>query len=109
MGDHIMKKFSYALLLLLLASLPAHAEDKKIDINNYMFAPNKITVTQGTKVTWVNHDEVPHTIASKDKKFRSPALDTDDTFSYTFTTPGTYEYFCTLHPQMVATITVAAK
>lgn len=104
-----MKKFSFAVLsLLVLASIPAQAEDMKIDITNYMFTPNKVTVTPGTKITWVNHDEVPHTIADKDKKFRSSALDTNDIYSYTFTTPGTYQYFCTLHPQMLATIIVAA-
>ncbi len=104
-----MKKFSFAVLsLLVLASMPARAEDIKIDIKDYMFSPNKVTVTPGTKITWVNHDDVPHTIADKNKRFRSSALDTDESYSYTFTAPGTYEYFCTLHPQMLATIIVAA-
>ncbi len=104
-----MKNVSFAVLpLLVLASFPARAEDIKIDITNYMFTANKLTVRPGTKVTWVNHDEVPHTIAEKENRFRSPALDTDEIYSYTFTTPGTYEYFCTLHSKMVATIVVSA-
>lgn len=104
-----MKRFSYAFMFF-LAWLPpsAQAQDMKIDINNYMFSPSKLTVAAGTKVTWINHDEAPHTIADKNKKFRSAALDTNESYSYTFTTPGTYQYFCTLHPQMVATVTVTA-
>jgi plastocyanin len=103
-----MNKRTYTFVFFLtLLSLPAWAEDRKIDITEYTFTPNKMTVTPGTKVTWVNHDEVPHTIADKNKRFRSPALDTDESFSYTFATAGTYDYFCTLHSQMVATIIVA--
>ena len=74
-----------------------------------MFVPKELSVAVGTKVTWINHDEVPHPIVENSKQFRSSALDTDDRFSYIFTKPGVYHYFCTLHPQMVGTITVTAS
>jgi plastocyanin len=91
---------------------PVFAADppaSQIAINEYMYAPATLNISAGTKVTWVNHDEVPHTIVDSgpDKVFHSAALDTDETYSYTFTKPGTYHYFCTLHPKMVGTIVVA--
>lgn len=78
----------------------------KITIDNFSFTPGDLTVSSGTTITWVNHDDVPHTVVSDDKKFKSKALDTDDTFSFTFTQAGTYEYFCSLHPKMTAKVTV---
>ena len=84
------------------AATPA---DQIIEIKDYMFMT--LTVSSGTKVIWINKDEVPHTVVAVDKSFHSAALDTDDTFSHVFTTPGTYDYYCTLHPQMVAKIIVA--
>lgn len=102
-----MKRYLHALTLgFLMLSAPAWAEDKPIVIQNYTFSPEKLTVAAGTKVTWVNHDQVPHTVVEKDKKFRSSALDTNDSYSFTFSTPGVYQYFCTLHPTMTGTITV---
>ena len=104
-----MKRIAAFGLFMLLAS-PAFAADapaNQIAINEYMYMPATLNVIAGTKVTWVNHDEVPHTIVDTDKAFRSAALDTDDTYSFTFTKPGTYHYFCTLHPKMVGTIVVA--
>jgi plastocyanin len=77
-----------------------------ITIDNFSFTPKEITVAAGTTVTWVNHDDVPHTVVSPDKKFRSKALDTDDQFSFTFTDAGTYNYFCSVHPVMTAKIIV---
>ena len=62
----------------------------------------------GTTVTWTNQDDIPHTVASSQQAFRSKALDTDDKFSFTFTTPGSYKYFCSLHPHMTGTIVVEA-
>ena len=99
-----------ALVVFTLLASPVFAADapaNQITINEYMYMPATLNVVTGTKVTWVNHDEVPHTIVDTDKAFRSAALDTDETYSYTFTKPGTYHYFCTLHPKMVATIIVA--
>jgi plastocyanin len=102
-----VKKYLHALILgSLMLSASAGAEDQSITIQNYTFAPNKLTVVAGTKVTWVNHDQVPHTVVEKDKQFRSSALDTNDRYSFTFNTPGVYQYFCTLHPTMTGAITV---
>jgi plastocyanin len=63
-------------------------------------------VAAGTQVTWINHDDIPHTVVSDDSTVKSKALDTDDKFAYTFTKPGTYSYFCSLHPKMKGTIVV---
>ncbi|MDQ0467617.1 cupredoxin domain-containing protein [Labrys wisconsinensis] len=77
-----------------------------VTIDNFSFTPAVATVTPGTTVTWVNHDDIPHTVVETDKAFRSKALDTDDRFSFTFTTPGDYAYFCSLHPHMTGKIIV---
>jgi plastocyanin len=80
-----------------------------ISIDNFTFAPATLTVKAGGTVTWVNKDDIPHAIASPTNAFaKSKALDTDDTFSFTFTAPGTYKYFCYLHPHMVGSIVVEA-
>ena len=76
-----------------------------VTIDNFTFAPAELTVKVGTTVTWTNHDDIPHTVASAGK-FRSKTLDTDDSFSFTFTTPGDYQYFCSLHPHMTGMIKV---
>ena len=77
-----------------------------IKIDNFSF-PETVTVPAGTEVTWTNQDDIPHTVVSDDKTtFKSPALDTDEKFSFTFTKPGTYAYFCSIHPKMTATIIV---
>ena len=77
-------------------------------IDNFAFAPQRVVVKAGTTVTWINDDDIPHTVASSTKLFKSNALDTEDKFSFTFTTPGAYEYFCSLHPHMTGTIVVEA-
>ena len=77
-----------------------------IAIDNFSFTPKEITVAAGTTITWVNRDDVPHTVVSPDKKFRSKALDTDDQFSFTFADTGTYNYFCSVHPMMTGKIIV---
>jgi plastocyanin len=80
-----------------------------VSIDNFTFTPQSLKVKAGTTVTWNNKDDIPHGIASSDNAFKkSKALDTDDSFSYTFTTPGTYQYFCYIHPHMVGTIVVEA-
>jgi plastocyanin len=78
----------------------------QIVIDNFAFVPSEITITPGTKVTWVNKDEAPHTATSTDKKFNSGGLDTDDKWSLVFNDRGEFPYFCALHPHMTATITV---
>ena len=82
------------------------AGDTTVKIDNYLFGPGQLTVKAGTTVTWVNDDDIPHTVVATGKTFRSKALDTDDKFSFTFTTPGSYEYFCSLHPYMKAVVEV---
>jgi plastocyanin len=79
---------------------------QSVSIDNFSFTPKEITVAAGTTITWVNRDDVPHTVVSPDKKFRSKALDTDDQFSFTFTDAGTYSYFCSVHPTMTGKIIV---
>ena len=81
----------------------------QVNIFNYKFDPETVTVVAGTTVTWTNKDEIPHTVASTDKSFPASAgLDTGDSYSYTFTKPGTYSYYCTLHPFMKGTVVVTA-
>ena len=91
-----------------LPTVAARAADLEVKIDNFTFAPQRLTVKAGTTVTWINEDDIPHTIASSTKLFKSKALDTDDKFSFTFSTPGTYDYFCSLHPHMTGTILVEA-
>ena len=80
-----------------------------VAIDNFTFAPATLTVKAGTTVTWTNKDDIPHGIASADNAFaRSKALDTGDSYSFTFTTPGTYRYFCYVHPPMTGTVVVQA-
>ena len=78
----------------------------EVRVDNFTFSPPTLTVTAGTTVTWVNGDDIPHTIAAKDRSFRSKTLDTDGRFSFTVMTPGEYDYFCSLHPHMVGKIVV---
>ena len=86
------------------AGSPAAASEVKID--NFSFTPSTVTVPAGTTVTWTNSDDIPHTVVSNDNTFKSRVLDTDEKFSYTFTKPGTYPYFCSVHPKMTAKIVV---
>jgi plastocyanin len=79
-----------------------------VTIDNFTFAPQQITVKAGDTVTWTNHDDIPHTVTSQTAIFKSKALDTDDKFSFTFATPGKYDYFCSLHPHMTGSIVVEA-
>jgi amicyanin len=93
--------------VLLQAATPARAEDATVKIGNFTFGPQELKVKSGTTVTWTNEDDIPHTVVSPNN-FRSKALDSEDTFSFTFTTPGTYKYFCSLHPHMTGIIVVEA-
>ena len=83
----------------------ARAAETKISIDNFTFSPASISVKVGDTVTWTNRDDIPHAIVSAGK-FRSKTLDTDDSFSFTFTAAGDYKYFCSLHPHMTGTIKV---
>ena len=102
---------SLAFLLALLFAAPALADDATVKIDNFFFQPDALTVSPGTKVTWTNEDDIPHLVVEVPSKngdplFRSPALDTDDSFSFTFAEPGEYDFFCALHPHMVGKIIV---
>jgi plastocyanin len=109
----ILRMAALAILSLALAGFSgtASAVDNpaalQVTIDNFSFAPATLTIAPGTEVTWVNHDDIPHTVVSEDKTtFKSRALDTDEKFSVTFSKPGTYTYFCSIHPKMTAKVIV---
>ena len=79
-----------------------------VAIDNFTFNPQTLSVKAGTTVRWTNNDDIPHAVAAVNKQFRSKTLDTDDSYAFTFTTPGSYEYFCSLHPHMTGTVVVEA-
>jgi plastocyanin len=79
---------------------------QQIKIDNFSFTPQVLTVAAGATVTWINGDDVPHTVVGTHQEFKSKALDTGDQFSFTFTKLGTYEYFCSVHPMMTGKIVV---
>ena len=87
-------------------AVSAQAVDTQVAIDQFTFTPQRVIVKAGTTVTWTNDDDIPHTVASSSKLFKSKTLDTKDKFSFTFTTPGNYEYFCSLHPHMTGAIVV---
>jgi plastocyanin len=84
----------------------AKKDANEITIDNFTFTPKELPVAVGTTVKWVNHDDIPHTVVEKKTTFRSKALDTDDSYSFTFTSAGTFDYFCGLHPHMVGQVIV---
>ncbi len=96
--------------LVFWAAAVGAAEDPKpegqVKIDNFSFIPETLTVKAGTKVTWVNKDDEPHTVVSTTKKFSSRVMDTGGQYDHTFTDPGTYEYYCSVHPHMKAKVIV---
>ena len=97
-----------ALLTAILGAVPARAATVEVNIDNFTFGPQELRVKAGTTVTWTNEDDIPHTVVSPNA-FRSKVMDTDGKFTFTFTTPGTYKYFCSLHPHMTGTVIVEAQ
>jgi plastocyanin len=100
-------------LVLLLAGSPIvtaadqlSAANAEVKIDNFSFGPQEITVPVGATVTWTNRDDIPHTSVSTDGVFKSKVMDTDEKFSYKFTKPGTYPYYCTIHPKMTGQVVV---
>jgi len=96
-----------------LFAKPAHEKETgteakvEVEIDNFAFSPQDLTIAAGTTVEWVNRDDIPHVVVSDDRKtFKSKVLDTDEKFSYTFTKPGTYTYFCSIHPKMTGKVIV---
>ena len=89
------------------AAVVTAATPNQIEIHNFMFMPKTLTVPVGAKVTWINRDEEPHTVVSANGQFApSKALDSNDRYETRFSKPGTYVYFCTVHPFMTGTIIV---
>jgi len=88
-----------------MAPTPADAPTQ-VMIDNFVFSPVSLTVKVGTQVTWINHDDIPHTVDSTQGKFKSAALDTDDKFEFRFTDAGEYPFYCRLHPKMTGKIVV---
>ena len=94
--------------LLLAAGAMAHSQTAgpTVKISNFTFSPQTLTVAPGTTVTWVNDDDVPHTVTAVDRSFKSKPLDTGDKFTFTFAKAGEYAYFCSIHPMMTAKVVV---
>jgi amicyanin len=98
--------FALSLAIAATTASPALAADAAIKIDNFVFTPDTLEIAAGTTVTWTNEDDIPHAVGGKDLSWKSHAMDTGDTFSHTFAAPGTYDYFCTLHPHMQGKIVV---
>ncbi|MEP7042381.1 MAG: cupredoxin family copper-binding protein [Dokdonella sp.] len=90
-------------LATLASAMPA---TPTVEITKFAFTPGEITISPGTTIVWTNHDEVPHTVTSTDKRLASKALDTDDRFEHTFADAGDYTYFCAVHPFMTGVVHV---
>jgi plastocyanin len=104
----ILTRGAMALLVAGVTTSVVQAANVEVKIDNFTFNAQQIAVKTGDTVTWVNHDDITHTVTSKTMAFRSKAMDTGDKFSFTFATPGKFEYFCSLHPHMTGTIVVEA-
>src|SRR3954447_14238381 len=91
------------------APAPTTSPAADVSIDNFTYSPASFTVKVGKTVTWVNHDDVPYTVTASDRSFTSPALDTDERYSRTFTAPGTYRYYCAIHPHMTGEVVVTAN
>jgi plastocyanin len=89
-----------------VAARPVDASSVEVKIDNFSYAPMTLTVRVGTQITWVNRDDIPHTVVEDDKLFKSKVLDTDEKFTFTPTKPGTYKYYCSIHPKMTARVVV---
>jgi plastocyanin len=85
---------------------PLSASSAEIKIDNFTFAPTMLIVRKGTRITWTNRDDIPHTVVENDKLFKSHVLDTGEAFTFTPTQPGTYKYYCSIHPKMTAELIV---
>jgi plastocyanin len=96
----------FAALTIALSANSAYAADATIKIKSFMFMPANVTVSAGSTVTWSNLDEEPHTVTSDTGLFRSGGIDGGGSFSFKFVKPGTYKYNCSIHPQMIGTVTV---
>ncbi|HYL62351.1 MAG TPA: cupredoxin family copper-binding protein [Candidatus Methylomirabilis sp.] len=89
-----------------VAKAQAKSAAAEVKIDNFSFGPAAITVSAGATVTWINRDDIPHTVVSTEKVFKSKVLDTDEKFSFTFSKPGEFPYFCSIHPKMTGKVIV---
>ena len=109
-----MSRLKALLLGAMLGGVPAlaipvalhAAADQQVTIDNFAFAPQNLSVSAGTAVTWKNRDDIPHNVVSPEQKFKSPVLDTNEKFSHTFDVAGTYQYYCSIHPRMTGQVVV---
>ena len=97
---------SGVLLFAIASPVALASETNTIIVKNFMFSPMSLTVPAGTMVTWKNLDGEPHTVVNDQGLFRSGGLDQNDSFSFKFDSPGTYRFFCSIHPTMMGTIVV---
>ncbi len=102
----ILVLITFTALHKLLAARPLDASSVEVKIDNFTFAPTPLVVRKGTQITWTNHDDIPHTVVENNKLFKSHVLDTGENFTFTPTHPGTYKYYCSIHPKMTAEIVV---
>jgi len=88
-----------------------NADAGKIVIDNFAFEPSTLTVSAGTVLTWLNEDDAPHTVVGTDAEspIQSPPLDSGERYSVALAKPGTYRYFCSLHPHMTGTVIVEQR
>ena len=89
-----------------LTATSADGAPSAVTIDNFNFGPRSVAVPAGTTITWTNHDDVPHNVIGTDKSFASPVIDTDQQFSHTFETAGTFKYYCSIHPKMTGEVVV---
>ncbi len=104
-----MKKLFFLMIGMAMLTALATAADSTgatVTIDNFSFSPQTLEVSRGATITWVNKDDIPHVVASTTDKFKSRAIDTDGSFAFTFAEPGTYEYYCSVHPKMTGRIVV---
>ncbi len=102
-------RYAVLVLLVLLALTSvvfAEESGQQVVIEGFSFKPATLTIAVGTKVTWINQDQVPHTVVSNNQLFSSPELHANESFSFTFSEPGNYAYFCSIHPSMKGIIVV---
>ena len=90
----------------IMGAQPVNASSVEIRIDNFSFAPTTLKVRVGTQITWTNRDDIPHTVVEDNKAFKSRVLDTDEKFTFIPTKPGTYQYYCSIHPKMTAKVVV---
>jgi plastocyanin len=102
----LLRRVLGAGMVIAIGSRTAKAADAEVVIDNFTFAPTPLTVKVGTTVTWVNHDDIPHSLVCPNLKVHSHPLDTDDTFAFKFEQAGTYDYVCGLHPHMHGQVVV---